>query len=180
MAETLEHRRLVLASLKDGMPGLTLFSGGVMAEAASVCLEDQGHGIVTSLGVEGHLKEVVQVEREATSTQMKNSHRDAERATENGAYGVAILTVNALTGLTVLKQSTRRTGVDYWLAPQGARFFQTATRLEVSGIRRGDESTLQARVRQKVVQVERWRRDRNPALIAVVEFSRPVLRIVKA
>ena len=151
-----------------------------MAEAASVCLEEQGHGMVTALSVEGEFEEVFSLERLLAGVQMRNSYRHAERATEQGAYGVSILAVCTLTRLTVFQQSTRRTGVDYWLIPEGAEFFQGATRLEISGIRKGGEHTLRRRVRQKVAQTKRWERGTNPTLVAVVEFSRPVLRIVKA
>jgi hypothetical protein len=179
MQETNSRRTLRLSSLTDGMPGLTPALGGSLAEAAAVCLEEQGHGIVVALAVEGHFEEVLALERAPVDEQMRNSHRHEETATENGACGVTIAAVCELAGLTVLRQSSRWTGVDYWLGPKEADFFHASARLEVSGIRRGGEPTIRARVRQKLEQTKKWGPHSSPALIAVVEFSRPVMRIVK-
>ena len=54
MRETTGRRKLNLSSLRDGMPGLTPALGGSLAEAAAVCLEEQGHGVVVALTVERH------------------------------------------------------------------------------------------------------------------------------
>ncbi len=179
MRETTGRRRLTLSSLSDGMPGLTSALGGSLAEAAAVCLEEQGHGAVVALTVEGHFEETFTLERSPVDEQMRSSHCHEETATENGACGVALAAVCELTGLTVLRQASRWTGVDYWLGPKEGGFFFASTRLEVSGIRRGGETTIRARLRQKIEQTKKWERHSSPALIAVVEFSRPVMRITK-
>jgi hypothetical protein len=178
MQETNSRRTLRLASLTDGMPGLTPAWGGVMAEAASVCLEEQGHGTVVSLAVEGHFEEILALERAPVSEQMRKAHRHEETATENGACGIAVAAVCELAGLTVLQQSSRWTGVDYWLGPKKAELFQDSLVLEVSGIREGGDHTIRARVRQKAVQMKKWGLE-PPGLVAVVEFSRPVMRTLK-
>jgi len=178
MQETNRRRRIRLSSLIEGMPGLTSALGGSMAEAAAVCLEAQGHGTVVTLAVEGHFEEILALERAPVDEQMRNSHRHDETATENGACGVAIAAVCELTGLTVLRQSSRWTGVDYWLGPREAKLFQDSLVLEVSGIRKGGDHTIRARVRQKAVQMKKWGLE-PPGLVAVVEFSRPVMRTLK-
>jgi hypothetical protein len=173
-------RAITLSSLKDGMPGLTPTWGGVLAEAASVCLEDQNHRIYVELSIDGIFEELLVMERLPIDGQMRASHRDAEEATEHGACGVAILSICSLTNLKVLKRARKRTGCDYWIGPDQDPWFENAVRLEVSGIRQGDESKIRERVQRKSRQTQRWTETSpSPALIAVVEFSRPLLRIVK-
>jgi hypothetical protein len=169
---------LRLASLAEGMTGLTPAYGTVLAEAASVCLEDQGHGVSTGLRVEGDFHAALILHRLTVDAQMRRSHGDLEKATENGACAVAILAVRHLTGLTVLRQSRRGLGFDYWLGPEGGFLFQGAARLEVSGIRKGGERSIRERVRRKIEQAGRST-GLAPALIAVVEFSGSLLRLFK-
>lgn len=179
MRETNGRRRIILSSLMDGMPGLTPSWGGVMAEAASVCLESQGHGLWVDLKVEGELREEFIVERLGISEQMRNAHRNEEKTTEHGAYGIALLAVVQLTGQTVLNQSWKWTGFDYTFGTeQEEDLFEGATLLEISGIRRGTEKTIRSRVQEKIAQM-RSRRSSGLArsLVAIVEFSRPYVRI---
>lgn len=147
-----------------------------MAEAASVCLEDQGHGVLGELGVEGHFEATFDVERLVVDSQMKRSHGDRNRATENGAYGISFLVLRSLTGMTVLYQARGDSGFDYFLTRQDEALFQAYARLEVSGIRKGSERDIRARTRQKRKQTQESR-EGEPVLIAVVEFSRPLLRL---
>jgi hypothetical protein len=51
-------------------------------------------------------------------------------------------------------------------------------RLEVSGIRKGDDSRIKARIKQKLEQVSPTD-GTLPAYIVVVEFSNPLAFIVK-
>lgn len=167
-----------LASLAKGLGNLTAAYGALIAEAASVCLEDQGHGLSMALGIDGDFAAIVTLHREPVDERARWSHNDAERATENGAYGVALLALQELTGLTVLLQSRRGSGFDFWLGPETGYLFQEGVRLEVSGIRRGDETSIRRRLRSKLRQTEQSRQ-LAPAYVAIVEFSRPILRVVQ-
>ncbi|MBW4623103.1 MAG: hypothetical protein KME17_27560 [Cyanosarcina radialis HA8281-LM2] len=57
--------------------------------------------------------------------------------------------------------------------------FQRMARLEVSGIRQGNRSQINARVKQKTKQTRASDAQGLPAYIIVVEFSRP-MSIVRA
>lgn len=57
--------------------------------------------------------------------------------------------------------------------------FQGKKRLEVSGILRGNEATLRARVQQKLRQTDRSDVVGLPAVVVVVEFSAPRSRVVE-
>src|SRR3954467_4536927 len=71
MRETTGRRTISLSSLLEGMPGLTPAFGGSLAEAAAVCLEEQGHGVVVALTVEGHFDEAFALERSLVDEQMR-------------------------------------------------------------------------------------------------------------
>lgn len=176
--ETRSSEDLSLADLGEGMPGLTPACGTMMAEAASVCLEEQGHGTVVDLRVQGDFQESFDLWRIPVDDRIRRSHEDEHRATENGACGVSILAVRRLTGLSVLRQSRRGTGFDYWLGPGGGRLFQDAARLEVSGIRRGSPRSVRGRLRDKLQQIRRPGAT-LPALVSVVEFGRAQVWLMK-
>jgi hypothetical protein len=109
---------------------------------------------------------------------MRHYWADPGETTEQGAYGIALLLVRALTGLTVVERSRKGTGFDWWLGPDD-RLFQAKARLEVSGIREGDLRTIRSRVRVKVKQTERSDVSGFPAFVVVVEFGTPRARVVR-
>jgi hypothetical protein len=70
--------------------------------------------------------------------------------------------------------------LDYWLgelAGEDELPLLRAARLEVSGIRRGDDNLVKARVRQKLKQVKRSDKLALPAYIVVVEFGIPQVHV---
>jgi hypothetical protein len=160
------------------MPGLTPAWGEVLAEAASVCLAMEGHAIHIELKVGGSFEGSFLLERLDVNPQMTLAHRNEEEATELGACGVAILAVRSLTDLVVLHRSRKGTGFDYWLSLEGEHLLQRGERLEVSGIRKGTEAAIKSRTSEKMRQTQRFRTD-SPAWVAIVEFSRPLLRLMK-
>ncbi|MEG3845987.1 hypothetical protein QT971_01810 [Microcoleus sp. herbarium19] len=79
---------------------------------------------------------------------------------------------------TVIERSRKGTGFDYWLGIQDSTAtlpFQRMARLEVSGIRQGNRSQINARVKQKIEQTRASDAQGLPAYIIVVEFARPEL-----
>ena len=106
---------------------------------------------------------------------------DQEYATEQAAYGIAFMLIGKMTNFTVIERSRRGTGFDYWLGIKDETLelpFAKKVRLEVSGIRRGDDSRIKARVKQKIEQTN-LSDGVLPAYIVVVEFSRPLSWIVQ-
>ena len=61
-----------------------------------------------------------------------------------------------MTEYTVYERSRKGTGFDYWLAPKGAEkpLFQDKARLEISGVRNGDDGVVSARAAKKMKQTE--------------------------
>jgi hypothetical protein len=107
---------IVLMNLEEGCPALTPDRGRSLAEAAAVCLESAGHELQAEMiVVAGNDPSVFTILRPNVTQQMRLCYNDPEEATEQGACAVAILIVRRLTGLTIVEQSRKGTGFDYWL-----------------------------------------------------------------
>jgi hypothetical protein len=162
---------LDLRELESGIPALTQALGRVHAEAAAVCLENQGHQEPVRLAVRKIDTPQYDLRWPALTDTMRRAYEDLERATELGAYGVAILLIRDQTGLTAIRQSRKGTGFDYWLGPDGTDdqlVFQNKARLEVSGILSGTDSQFLTRVKQKLKQTEASDNSGLPAYACVV------------
>jgi hypothetical protein len=168
---------LNLEQLSSSCPRLTVAVGQFMADAAVVCLADQGHELEVTLRVTGEFSASYHLHRGEVSATMQATY-DPDEATEFGACGVALLVIRDQTGLTV-QRAFKGGGFDYWLGPVSSdEPFQNLARLEVSGIRRGDRRQLAARTKAKLEQVGRSDSE-LPAYVAIVEFSAPEARVVK-
>ncbi len=115
----------------------------------------------------------------ANPEQARPTWADEPHATELGACGMTFLLIGLLTDLTVVEQSFKGTGFDYWLGPKGNTnvLFQDMVRLEITGIRSGSKSDVMARMRVKLAQVGRSDKMGLPAIIAVIEFGSPTSRL---
>jgi hypothetical protein len=162
-------------------PGWSVIFGATCAEAAAICLDDQGHQSPISLRVSGLNQGEITIGWPTLGATARRFNADAEVATEYGAYGIAALVMPYLTGLTVIERSIKGSGwgFDFWLgAADDHQLFQRKARLEVSGIRRGTESQLQSRVRIKLKQITPSD-SVAPGYACVVEFGTPEARIVE-
>ena len=97
-------RELTLADLRGGMPALTPASGERLAEAASYCLDEQGHEQRVVLAVAGDHTESFVLERLAVDEVIRRTYDDQEEATEEGACAIAILLARELTGWSVVRR----------------------------------------------------------------------------
>ncbi|MDH3458404.1 MAG: hypothetical protein OER90_16295 [Gemmatimonadota bacterium] len=148
-----------------------------MAEAASVCLDDCGHTSPTYLAVDGDQDRSYAMIWQLVTEQARRSWADEQFATEQGAYGVAILLVRDMRGHSVVERSRKGNGFDYWMGPADGTLFSAKSRLEVSGIRRGDPGQIGRRVREKTQQIA-VSSGRLPGIVVVVEFGKPIARLV--
>ncbi len=155
---------------------------GACAEAASVCLQTNGHippeiliVLKTKTGGAAILGWARPTENES------RGWKDPQVAAEWGAYGVAALLISRLTPYKVLERSAKGGGFDYWLTKEENEDvppFQYSARMEVSGIMCGYEMAQQARVSSKLKQMVRSD-DSIPRYVAVVEFSGPCAVVVE-
>lgn len=177
--------RLHLADLsqeKSERPGLSLTFGTSCAEAAAVCLEDQGHQKQVMLQIDGMRACTIDLEWDAVDDTMRRFNADQEVATEYGAYGIAALIMPHLTNLTIIERSVKGKGFgfDFWLGDtdNGEGVFQRKARLEVSGIRQGNEATIRSRAKIKLKQISPSDAV-APGYVSVIEFGTPKTRIVE-
>jgi hypothetical protein len=139
---TKERIELSLDALAEGFPGITPIFGQALSEAASVCLDQQGHSSPTSMTVRGALDVMAQISWHSPNDQARRCWADDQETTEQGAYGVASVLVPEISDFTVVERSKKGTGFDYWLGEKGEEslLFQGKARLEVSGIRSGSNT----------------------------------------
>lgn len=166
---------LVLTRLGEGLPAITPSFGATLAEACAVCLEEQGHLQGVELIVNGDFTTTFRLYWQPVTEQMLRCWNDEEFTTEQAAYGIAFMLIRQLTEFTVIERSRKGTGFDYWLGSEDAAGelpFQNKVRLEVSGIRKAEDSRIRARIKQKIEQTNPSD-GKFPAYIIVVEFSRP-------
>lgn len=170
---------LNLNDLANGLPAITQAFGQALAEAGGVCLESQGHEQGVQLRVRGYREKSYSLVWPPTTEQMRRCWNDLEVATEHGAVGVAVLLAQKETNYTVIERSRKGTGFDYWMGDESPIPFQNRARLEISGIRQGNERAIKARVSQKLRQTDQSDDDLLPAYVIVVEFGTPLAEVRK-
>ena len=149
------------------------------SEAASVCLDNQGHKSGKEIKIEGDLEGQFKLIWDEVTQQIRSSRNDLEDAVEAGAYCLAMLIIEKLTSLKVTQQSQKRTGFDYWLGEGNEEGVQDLARLEVSGILHGTKSQINQRLKEKMRQTQKSDNLNIPAYIVIVEFSQPIVKIKK-
>ncbi len=171
-----------LCQNKPERPGWSITFGASCAEAAAVCLDDQGHPERVVLQINGIQSCAIELQWNAIDDTIRRFNADQEVATEYGAYGIAALIMPHLTNFTIIERSVKGKGFgfDFWLGSIDDidTLFQRKARLEVSGIRKGSESLIQSRVNMKLRQISPSDTV-APGYIAVVEFGTPQARIVE-
>ncbi len=183
-------------------PGISVAKGTEMAEAAAVCLEERGHTQGVTMVIRGHHHQNHRLDWTPVTAQVRRTWDDDDEATEDGAACIAALIANHDIGQMVIVRARKSTpqqptGFDYWLGDNDTDSMSDAERaatdslssllaednivarmrLEVSGIRNGDDSVLAARVRSKLRQVGRSKALEIPAYVIVVEFGRPIAEV---
>jgi len=170
---------LALEDLSQDFPHIPPEWGAVLVQSAVLCLEGQGHKSGALLTVEGPFNALFRLAWSVDVTEaMRRYWNDPDEAAEQGAHALAVLMLRALTGLTVLERSRKGTGFDWWLASED-NLFQSAARLEVSGIMRGTAKRVNGRLKERTAQTERSDPSGLIAFIAVVEFGRPSAKVIR-
>lgn len=170
---------LNLSDLGGGIfPAISASLGMALAEAGGVCLESQHHKRGVQFSIRGYRNNSYSLTWPPITDQSRRTWNDPEEATEQGAVGVAVLLAKKEIGYAVLERSRKGTGFDYWIGDDAALPFQNKGRLEISGIRQGDDTVVRARVKQKMSQTNRSG-GVLPAYVIVVEFGRPLAEVQK-
>jgi hypothetical protein len=172
------NNNLFINALSKGIGKMSEAFCAVCAEAACVCFQAQGHecGVVMTIG--GTYTNDFEIHWTDVNEEARVTWSDPQVATEFGAYGIAFLLIRTLTEFTVIERSVKGTGFDYWLGCKDDNF-QKKARLEVSGIRQGTEGDVNYRVKEKLEQVTPTDQMGFPAYVVVIEFNRPISKVVK-
>ena len=178
-------------------PGIIAEKGADLAQAGAVCLEERGHHQGVALVVRGDIRNAYQLFWTPSTAQARRTWNDEKEATEHAAAGIAALLADREIGYAAILRSRQGTGFDYLLGDDDtlnvSDIEQEATmafgafledtnlvarvRLEVSGIRKGNDSTIRRRVRKKLIQTGPSDNLRIPAYAVVVEFGTPLAEI---
>lgn len=171
---------MVLEEIKTAnLPGVSSGTAAYLCENAVACLTRRGHTSGVVIECQGLSNQPEEMEWETAFTdQLDRSLYDQEVATEYGAACISILYALEHTDFTVIQRSRKKTGVDYWLGKKDDILFQSAARMEVSGIFDGADK-VDARVKRKLKQTNQSDSSGLPAYISIVEFSRPIINFTK-
>lgn len=172
--------QLDLTELSSGnIPAITPAIGNLLAEAAAVCLESQGHVQHVRLIVSGVTSSELALAWTPIDSRSIEAWNDLQEATEFAAVSIAILLVKNVVGYQVIQRSRKGTGIDYWLGDDTVFPHTRKARLEVSGILTGNERTVRSRVHSKLRQTELSDAAHGglPAYVIVVEFGTPLAEI---
>lgn len=183
----------------DDIPGVGRGKGVDLARAAAVCLESQGHKPGVELAVRGYADAVYRLTWTPATAQDRRTYPDTNKTTGDGAEAIAVLLASKEIGYTVALTSPIGTGVDYWLGDRdrssasdvelkqtdelsillGDPSLVVKKRMEVSGIRRGDDREVRRRTREKLSQTDPSDDTGLPAYAVVVEFGTPLVEITE-
>ncbi len=137
-------------------------------EAAGLCLTSEGHktGIALDVRQDG---EALRVALRWSVRKGAGRSWDDIEATADGAVAVGLSLIRHTMGLDALERGRIPSGFDYWLGTSAGEY--TAV-VEISGIRRGNERQIAARLRDKKQQIGNSH-GRLTAYALIVEFSHP-------
>ena len=168
------------ASLKNGQLGVSKAYGEFCAEAAQFCLEHNHHTTPVVLQLTGDNSGHGKLIWENIPLSSEHSWEDSEEATEYGAYAVGIVVALQLTGMQFVRRSAKGTGFDFRMgSSQSGDLFQETARLEISGLLKGTEAGIQARLQKKLKQLTRSDSSNLLGYAAIVEFGAPEARLVQ-
>ena len=151
--------------------GLTEAIATVHTEAAGVCLARHHRSPIDfDLDRSGDRSAVV-VAWQQPNKRTVDAWANDDDATEAGACACALAAIELADGLVAVRRAETKTGADYYVAPKGSPMqdLEDCLRLEVSGVDAGSESTVNQRLKRKLVQVAAGRSN-LPAMAGVVGF----------
>jgi hypothetical protein len=149
------------------------------AEAAGVCLDRHHVPPQDFLVSDDQSEQLARVEWSAPDLRTRRAWGNDIDATEAGAYGIALASVELARGLVAVARAEHLTGAVFCLGSPGAdeAEFEKIVRLEVSGVDGGGEGEVRTRLREKIRQAGRGRSN-LPAIASAVGFK--ALRVLLA
>ena len=170
---------LQLREIENGLPGITQVTGKHLYESCAISLYRHEHlptGTSMKVIKNNSSINVNLLWDDIFTDQLDRSWKDQFYATEHAAICISILLALKLTNFTIVERSARFNGFDYWLGEKGDLLFQKKARLEISGIFKDSERTLNQRYSVKLQQTKSSDELQIPAYIGVVELSMPMAK----
>jgi len=167
-----------IKDLHKNHPGLTPAICDAFDEAVRVCLS-RHHEPPQEIRVAGATDSLREINWVLPTARILRGWANRDDATRDGAYPIAIATVEEEFGHVAVARAETLTGADYYLRPASERSndLERALRLEVSGTDLGGGAIISKRLGQKLEQLRRGRSD-IPGIACVVGFK--ALRIAVA
>lgn len=171
-----------LDTIKGVAPRLPSHWTETRLEAAIYCLEHNNHASGVKIEVNDKDSDHIVEWKKPVDSKVRAMWADHDVAAEHGAEGVAAVMAKAKTPYTILRRSSKSTGIDYWLTDKKSKksvsnslllFQDESARLEVSGLMTGTNSQYNARVKKKEKQTQRSANTGLPAYVSVTDFGRP-------
>lgn len=159
--------------------GLTKPVAESYLEAASVCLNRHHLSPQVFLIEYDTKQEKVNVAWAKPDDRILVAWANLDDATRDGAYAVAIATVEHMLGFIAVSRAERRSGADYYVAPPDTMVedLEDCYRLEVSGTSL-DLPELRRRLRNKVEQLNDARNDQAIAVVVGFNVKQILLELV--
>ena len=153
-------------------PGLTKPIADSYTEAACVCL-DRHHESPTDFELDrNELCSAATLKWQRPDANVRGAWANKTDATEAGAYACTLAAAELADGLVAVRRAETLTGADYYVALPGNSpdDLEDCLRLEVSGVDRGSESSIERRLRNKLAQAAAGKSN-LPAVAGVVGFK---------
>jgi hypothetical protein len=153
-------------------PGLSKAIANSNLEAARVCL-DRHHTPPVDFQISNpHGNTVASVEWTQTDDKARSAWANDIDATEQGSYTCVLAAIELLEGMVAVRRAETCTGADYYIAPLGEtpEDLENCYRLEVSGTDKGDEASVETRLRNKIEQIRKGANN-LPGIAGVVGFN---------
>jgi len=157
---------------------------GVVMESCIFCLNSQNHTSGAELIPFDHIKNIFReksriIWNTEISSDFFKTYKDEKRTTDWGAMCIALMLVPQTTEYNDFEVSATNNGFDFWLANDGDELDFSA-RLEISGIRKENEgNTIKSRISQKLKQTDKSDNLGLQAYIAIIEFGKPQVALIK-
>lgn len=172
--------KIPLSDLADRHPGVTRAIGESYCEAAAVCF-GRHHESPSDVAVDcdGATSACI-AEWTTPDDRAKAAWANELDATEAGAYGVSLASIELVKGLVAIRRAETLTGADYYVAPLGttADDLEACVRLEVSGTDKGNRTAIRQRLESKLKQAAAGSSN-LPAIAAVVGFRERAVLIAR-
>ena len=178
-------RSVFLEDIYQKVPVISSDAVGFYKENCMISFDHNGHasGVELNVNYLNQNYEFKIVWNGSVTEQLRRSYQDLPKVADFAACAIVLSILSELTDFIVIEQSILGTTIDYYLADKNKvddhLIFNKSARLEVSGILKENENnTVEKRIKAKINRLKPQQDFSD--YIAVIEFSKPWSKIIKA